>query len=90
MEMFNKLVQEVAVCQLAVDEFEHVVGEDNAMALAIARTQLNTVKLALMRHVISESKTLMFEILEDQVDRVDKSASLPTSPSKAGVWKSQF
>jgi hypothetical protein len=90
MVLFNKLILDVAVCQLAVDDFEVIAGQDNPAAFAAANLELDTVKLALIRHVLREGNLLTLNIVAEQLERAIKPPSLPTSSGKAGIWKSQL
>jgi hypothetical protein len=72
LKLFNDLLVEGAVCQIAVDEFEHIEGEDNAQAYADQIEERDNIKLALIDLILKEGSAIRQEIYEERARRRNK------------------
>lgn len=74
LKLFNDLLLEGAVCQLAVDEFEHIDGEDNDKALADLMEEAENMKLAIIDFMLKEGSFIRKQIYEERAKRQKKSS----------------
>jgi hypothetical protein len=69
LQTLNELIVEAAVCQLAVEDFEVIAGEDNVQALSDLKLELDTARIKLVNHVLSNGAILRLLILSEQAAR---------------------
>jgi hypothetical protein len=72
LEEMKELTNEAAVCQIAVDDFEAVMGEDSVQALTFLKLELDMARLKLMEFMWANGTVLRLLILVEQADHIVK------------------
>lgn len=75
LKLFSDLLVECAVCQLAVDEFEIIEGEDNEAILNGQQEELDNVKFALLDFILRDGMEIRNEMYQARSKRLQNNST---------------